>query len=340
MDRPTWIEEASLRDPSFPQQRTPLVEPESFGIHRVHFYEASAFPANSVGDYFCRGIEADDSLFIVATQEHTHLVKNYLKTRGVQPDALERVGLLTCLDADSVLAMLRRNGSVSEESLDDVMSSPLMRATCRSPHGRVRVFGEMVNLAANDGDYVTSMQLERLWNRKAADSLRLYCAYSTGCFGDEASSSVMCDVCDLHDEIVPFTPVLHPRGFLALLLQRSHALQAEIEKRKAIENTSRCWEVEYSQLFDAHVIHLRDCIERDLRLQVPGQQLPKVYDALDRIVEQALREILVVGAKALASRRLATEGSAEWHKRTGEILACGKLTALFDRLQRFVRRTK
>jgi hypothetical protein len=328
-----------LQDPSFPQQRSPLFEPESFGIHRVHFYERSAFPASSIGDYFCRGVAADESLFIVATQDHTHLVKKHLTTRGVQPDALERVGSLTCLDADLVLAMLRRNGLVSEESLDDVMSSPLRRATSRSPNGRIRVFGEMVNLAANDGDYVTSMQLERLWNRKAADSLRLYCAYSIGCFGDESSSSVLCDVCDLHDEIVPFIPTLS-KGYLAPLLQRSAALQAEIEKRKAAENTSCSWEIEYARLFDTHVIHLRDCIERSLRSETPNQQLPKVYDALDRIVEHALQEILAVCAEALASRRCAAEGSVEWQKHTGEILACGKLTNLFDRLQKFVRRTK
>jgi hypothetical protein len=333
-------ESVSLQDPSFPQQRTPFFEPKSSGIHRVHFYEPQAFPASSIGDYLCGGIAADESLFFVATQEHTHLVKNHLKTRGVEPDALERVGLLTCLDADLVLTRLRRNGPLSEESLDDVMGSPLKRAANRSPNGRTRVFGEMVNLAAHDGDYVTSMQLERLWSRKAADSLRLYCAYSIGCFRDEASSSVMCDVCDLHDEIVPFGPALHPNGYLALLLQRSHALQAEIEKRKAVENTSRCWELEYARLFDAHVIHLRDCIERDLRLRAPNQQLPKVYASLDQIVEHALREILAVCTEALASRRYATKGSVEWHKRTGEILACGKLTTLFDRLQKFVRRTK
>jgi hypothetical protein len=329
-----------LQDPSLPQRRNAASEPASFGIHRVHFYEASAFPAESIGDYFCRGIASDESLFIVATQDHTHQVKNHLKSRGVQPDALERVGLLTCLDAERVLAMLRSNGPLSEESLSHVMGSPLKRATSRSPNGRMRVFGEMVNLAAQDGDYVTSMQLERLWSKKAADSLRLYCGYSVGCFEDESSLSVMCDLCDLHDEIVPFLPGLHSKGYLALLLQRSHALQAEIEKRKAVENACRCWEIDYARLFDAHVVHLRDCIEKDLRLEVPGQQLPRAYDALDRIVGDALQEILVVCAEAVALRQRAAEGSVEWHKRTGEILACGKMTTLFDRLQKFVRRTR
>ena len=42
----------------------------------------------------------------------------------------------------------------------------------------------------------------------------------------------------------------------------------------------------------------------------------------------------------IALRQRAAEGSVEWHKRTGEILACGKLTTLFDRLQKFIRRTR
>jgi len=33
----------------------------------------------------------------------------------------------------------------------------------------------------------------------------------------------------------------------------------------------------------------------------------------------------------------AAEGSAEWHKRTGEILACGKLTNVLCNLQESIR---
>jgi hypothetical protein len=49
------------------------------------------------------------------------------------------------------------------------------------------------------------------------------------------------------------------------------------------------------------------------------------------------RAILLVCAEACAARRSAAEGSAEWHKRTGEILACGKLPNVLCNLQESIR---
>ncbi len=58
---------------------------------------------------------------------------------------------------------------------------------------------------------------------------------------------------------------------------------------------------------------------------------------MQAIVEHSLQEILLVCAEACAARRSAPEGSAEWHKRTGEILACGKLTNVLYHLQESLR---
>ena len=52
-----------------------------------------------------------------------------------------------------------------------------------------------------------------------------------------------------------------------------------------------------------------------------------------RIVERSLQEVLLLCQQARAARQAAAEGSAEWHKRTGEILACAKLTKLLSQLQ-------
>jgi hypothetical protein len=51
------------------------------------------------------------------------------------------------------------------------------------------------------------------------------------------------------------------------------------------------------------------------------------------IVERSLREILLVCQEACAARQCAPKGSAEWHKRTGEILACSKFTSILYELQ-------
>jgi len=51
------------------------------------------------------------------------------------------------------------------------------------------------------------------------------------------------------------------------------------------------------------------------------------------IVERALRQIILACEDACAAKLIAPQGSAEWCKRTGEILAYGKVTSMLCRLQ-------
>jgi hypothetical protein len=46
-------------------------------------------------------------------------------------------------------------------------------------------------------------------------------------------------------------------------------------------------------------------------------------------VLRALDQILLACQQSCAARRRVAEGTAEWHKRTGEILAYGNMTHVF-----------
>jgi len=56
-------------------------------------------------------------------------------------------------------------------------------------------------------------------------------------------------------------------------------------------------------------------------------------DALAEQVRYALAEIFAFCANAYEARESACEGSAEWHKRTGEVLAYARMTSLLSRLE-------
>jgi hypothetical protein len=59
-----------------------------------------------------------------------------------------------------------------------------------------------------------------------------------------------------------------------------------------------------------------------------------VEESGTEVVKEALDEILTFCIEACAERQAATEGSPEWHKRTGEILAYGKMTHALAKLER------
>jgi MEDS: MEthanogen/methylotroph, DcmR Sensory domain len=333
-----------MPDPLFPQKCSPSRQPESCPAHLVQFYEPDFFPARSIAEYVRSGTEAEESSLIVTTPDHTGMIKECLKAGGVEANALERAGLLTCLNAESTKADLLGSGPLCEKSIHDVFGRALMHATKSSPNRRMRVFGEIVSLLAEDGDYDACVELEGHWNRLAAQhSFRLYCSYSLACFVDESSAQTMCDVCDLHSEMVPTIPELHSKSWQAMLLQRSRGWKGEVQTRNAAESALRHWEAEYAGLFDAHVAHWRDCIQQSLLASAPLGRTPssKFSEKLDgdigRMVERSLQEIVLACAESCAARRDSPEGSVEWHKRTGEILAYGKLTNVLDKLQRFVR---
>jgi hypothetical protein len=54
---------------------------------------------------------------------------------------------------------------------------------------------------------------------------------------------------------------------------------------------------------------------------------------LDHLVELVFQEILVACGAASRARQSAPIGGAEWQKRTGEILAYGRVTHVLDRLK-------
>jgi hypothetical protein len=65
----------------------------------------------------------------------------------------------------------------------------------------------------------------------------------------------------------------------------------------------------------------------------PQSPASPVHLDVQRVVDRSLRQILLVCEEACAARQAAPKDSPEWYKRTGEILAYGKLTSILCELQ-------
>ena len=76
-------------------QLHPVAPPTSAGgsaRHLVHFYEDGAFPDVFVADFLWDGLEAGDSLVIIAIPEHVRAMRERFALRCVAVEALERSG--------------------------------------------------------------------------------------------------------------------------------------------------------------------------------------------------------------------------------------------------------
>jgi hypothetical protein len=322
--------------PPIPPEHPLSSDQKSFPAHLVQFYDPERFPARSVANYFCEGLEADESSVLIATPDHSRQIKACLEKCGVDTKVLERAGLLTFLDATETMEALRSKHPLDNSGIEMVLGEPFDQAASLSPSGCIRVFGELANLIVNDGDYNVYAQLERRWNQLALGiNVRLYCGYSIAGSSARWSPEGIYEVSDLPEDVVTAMSALGPKGWLVLLQERGRGLQLEIQRRKAVEEVLRSRERDYAELLNMRMTHwLEGCrLESAPATPFGGAHFAESSKDVAQSVDESLRAILAACEEACAERRAAVPESAEWNKATGEILAYGRLTHILYKLQ-------
>ncbi|HEX2065915.1 MAG TPA: PAS domain-containing protein, partial [Candidatus Thermoplasmatota archaeon] len=143
---------------------------------------------------------------------------------------------LTMLDAAETLGRFMVDGTPDEQRFLQHVGAPVREAARGGP---VRLFGEMVALLAQDGNFAAALQLEGLWNRLLADlDASLLCAYPASLFATAGGKAALPGVCSVHAaadllDAPPADPLL--ATLIHVLQERSNALGAEVARRAQAE---------------------------------------------------------------------------------------------------------
>jgi hypothetical protein len=65
----------------------------------------------------------------------------------------------------------------------------------------VHIYGEMVEVLAEEGEFLAAAQLEELWNEVAQHWIMLLCGYSSAHFGPERSTHALEAICRSHSKV-------------------------------------------------------------------------------------------------------------------------------------------
>jgi len=213
--------------------------------HAVQFYEDGEFLFETVSRFLVAGLEANESLLVIATPEHRDGILRHLA-----PFEIERAiasGQVILCDANEMLGKFM----VGDTPDPDLFHDALARVMSELKSGnrarkRVRAFGEMVDVLWRQGNGEGALQLEALWSQAQAEySLSLLCAYLMGDFYKEVDSARFVEVCGRHTHVMPtetFSRIQDPEHRLreiSLLQQRARSLENEIEQREQVENALR-----------------------------------------------------------------------------------------------------
>lgn len=206
----------------------------------MQFYESDAYLVQQVTGFIRAGLIAGDAVVVIATKPHRDEFENRLRediARAVQryPGAEQYVAL----DAADTLAKFMVDGRPDEGRFADFMG-PVLRRAADGCNGRLRGFGEMVNLLATNGGHEAALCIEAFWNKFAMiHPLSIFCGYQIGAFTRAAGGDALLSVCNAHSRISPAESYTAPANAhehyraIAMLQQKACALETELARRLA-----------------------------------------------------------------------------------------------------------
>jgi hypothetical protein len=168
--------------------------------HFVQFYESDTFLVHSIADYVSSGLKAGETCIVAATDKHLKMLESVLSQDESLDGLRDTDGFIT-VDAREALSGIMSGDMPDEHRFRDLVEPLLIKASKRG--GGIRIFGELVQILADDGNSEASLQLEALWNRLRTDyEFALYCAYSTKRFASIPQRHRV-HICDEHAVVIP-----------------------------------------------------------------------------------------------------------------------------------------
>jgi MEDS: MEthanogen/methylotroph, DcmR Sensory domain/Histidine kinase-like ATPase domain len=171
------------------------------GEHVVQFYDHDGDLARAVGDYLSDGLRDGEVAVVIAREAHRREFEAVMAASGIDTARAQRERSVVWCDAHATLARFMRDGEVDAEAFRRVVGTLLgeLAATGRP----VRAYGEMVAILWDEGDVVSAIELEKLWNALARElHFSLWCAYHTQSVAGEEHADALHEVCQLHHAVV------------------------------------------------------------------------------------------------------------------------------------------
>ncbi len=201
-------------------------------LHRAKFYDDDEALVEAVATFLAEGLRAGDAGMVVATPAHAGLIRARLEADGlIGPGA----GLpVLFAGAQETLATFMKGDAPDRAAFQVSVGGMIAAHAVQAVSGRVRVFGEMVNILWESGYRDAALQLEELWNElQHLESFSLLCGYAVGRFAKEPAA--LRAVCRVHSQ----QDGAGDADIDAALAEQTTPIEEEIAHRREIERALR-----------------------------------------------------------------------------------------------------
>jgi hypothetical protein len=188
--------------------------------HIVQLFDSTGSLADAVATFLSEGVSRGDSLLVVVRLEHWNLTAARLTREELPLGNAIASGQLTVRDADRTLKLFLRDGIPDRVLFDDHVGGLIRRIAVRG--NRLRIYGDMVDILASDGDFQATHRLEDLWNELGErEPFTLLCGYSAVNFGHPRSADALRLICRSHSHARS-----NPRDTLGTYLLETNGVRA------------------------------------------------------------------------------------------------------------------
>jgi hypothetical protein len=167
--------------------------------HIVQFFDSDESRADNVAAFLADGYRAGEPIVVVARPVNWALMRERLQLLGVPVQTAVAKGTLVVKDAHETLDLISPGGSPHAAAFESIVGKPVMALGRR---GRVRAYGEMVDMLAQRGELEDAIALEQLWNDLGSRaSMFLMCGYSAAHFVSTGTHRALLDICKTHSGV-------------------------------------------------------------------------------------------------------------------------------------------
>lgn len=246
----------------------------SSGRHNVQFYYHDGFLIDTLSDFVRSALESGQAVLMVGTREHRLHCAEALREKGVNLSLAIESGRYLALDASKTLEHFivdkHPDANRFEHTLGEIISESARNSRPVGLHAPVAIFGEMVALLMDRGEFEAALSLEQLWNDLSKRfCFDLLCGYRMSSFDQTAHRGLFHRICSVHDVVVPaegFTQKGDETDHLrtiALLQQTEQVLKTERVERQLAQAQNR--EAEYQKQQLQKEIRKHEAVEEELR---------------------------------------------------------------------------
>lgn len=172
------------------------------GSHLLKICRDEAMQAEAVAYFIKGGLLDNELVIIIARASLRNAILFHLNAMGLNVQFFKNQGQLKFLDADFLLSRILINDMLEDRVIHELIVRPIQIAHLK--YGKIRAFGEMVDILWKGRQYDRALQLEKLWDELSKEyQFALFCTYLTNSFDASDYDDSLEHVCKVHSHLLP-----------------------------------------------------------------------------------------------------------------------------------------